>query len=116
MAMRGTIAATLGLALGLLGGRAEAQDLQWRPVAPAPAPVPQRGYAVRLQAPIADSTSPVRQASFYGAQSSDDGMVIRANGNQPTGQPMTTGQPMPIWPVLNDTEVGPTPGLLNQSP
>jgi len=105
--MRGAIGASVGLALGLLIGSAEAEEIQWRPVAPASAG--QQGPAVSLRAPVANTTS-VQQASFNNAPSTDDSLLIRAKVSD------SPGQPMPIGPILNDTEPGPTPSPLNPSP
>src|ERR1700722_11735433 len=104
MTMRSTIVASIGLALGLSVGSARAQDIQWRPVAPATAAQP-TAPAVGLRAPVAYS-APVRQTSFSSTSPSEDGTLVRAKGND------GPAQPLPIGPILSDSEQGPAPTVV----
>jgi Putative beta barrel porin-7 (BBP7) len=106
--MRSTIVASIGLALGLSVGSARAQDIQWRPVAPAIAAQP-TAPAVGLRAPVANS-GPVRQTSFSSTSPSDDGTLVRAKGTD------APAQPLPIGPILSDSEQGPAPTIITPAP
>jgi hypothetical protein len=105
--MTGRIVSSVGLALGLLAATAAGEEIQWRPVTPAPASA--SNGIITLKAPVADSAA-VRQTSFSNGPPIDNGMLIPAKVLD------APAQPLPIGPVANDQEPGPAPGVLNPAP